>query len=257
MTPYERRGMSSQQHQGLARFAGVLASYATAALLAVAVLSFPRSAWAIEVEQVRWGFDGQVVANRYHPLSLLIRNSSPDPVDLILQLRKSNAGSERIGANLQEQIFLSPFASRWVQFYPHVSTLQQEWTVVWGRGAGERLKLPTPRRGRPACVLLFDQDELSNDVGPWRGFPDQLFPPLVTATDALEAVLLDHVPRWQKARRQAFLDWLYRGGTLHFTWKRWGLSRVHGRVGRTECTPGEILRGGRLRASSSAYASSG
>ncbi len=28
-------------------------------------------------------------------------------------------------------------------------------------------------------------------------------------------MFLDHVPRWQQARRQAFVDWLHRGGTVH------------------------------------------
>jgi hypothetical protein len=42
-----------------------------------------------------------------------------------------------------------------------------------------------------------------------------LFPATVTATDGLEALFVDYVPRWQASTRQALLDWIHRGGTLH------------------------------------------
>ena len=36
----------------------------------------------------------------------------------------------------------------------------------------------------------------------------------MAATDGLETAVLDHAPRWEEARRQAFYDWLFRGGRL-------------------------------------------
>ena len=39
-------------------------------------------------------------------------------------------------------------------------------------------------------------------------FPEDLFPLTGAALSGLGTVVLDHVPRWEPAKRQAFLDWL-------------------------------------------------
>jgi hypothetical protein len=48
-----------------------------------------------------------------------------------------------------------------------------------------------------------------------RLFPENLFPATVSATDGLSAVVLDHQPHWEAPRREAFLDWVRRGGIVH------------------------------------------
>ena len=63
--------------------------------------------------------------------------------------------------------------------------------------------------------MLVTADDVLGVGRAVRQFPDSLFPPMVTATDGLKEVLLDHVPQWEESRRQAFYDWLYRGGALH------------------------------------------
>ncbi|MEX2285983.1 MAG: hypothetical protein WD648_02765, partial [Planctomycetaceae bacterium] len=62
---------------------------------------------------------------------------------------------------------------------------------------------------------LTDPDDFAAAGSYVKRFPENLFPPMAGATDGLKAVVLDHVPRWEEARRQAFLDWLYKGGTVH------------------------------------------
>src|SRR5690606_22884660 len=39
--------------------------------------------------------------------------------------------------------------------------------------------------------------------------------PVTGATDALQIMILDHLPRWEKTRREAFKEWVYSGGILH------------------------------------------
>jgi hypothetical protein len=48
-----------------------------------------------------------------------------------------------------------------------------------------------------------------------RLFQENHFPTTVSATDGLAAVVLDHQPHWEAPRREAFLDWVRRGGIVH------------------------------------------
>src|SRR6185369_3950315 len=57
------------------------------------------SARALEVQQVRWGFDGTVVPGRFNLLSVLIGNPSTKPFDGTVNLYKSR-GMEHVGAPL-------------------------------------------------------------------------------------------------------------------------------------------------------------
>jgi len=170
---------------------------------------------AIDIEQVEWGFDGQVVAHRFNVLSVLVGNPNPEVFEGVLELHKSIAGAGRVGAILVESVYLAPYSSRWVQFYPYTSNAYEEYTLFWGGGAEQRYGLPKPRVGEPARILLDDPDNLLARGGLLKKLPDNLFPANSTATDSLQAVFIDHVPRWEGARRTSFLEWLRRGGFVH------------------------------------------
>ncbi|MFO0919109.1 MAG: hypothetical protein U0872_12440 [Planctomycetaceae bacterium] len=194
-----------------------------------------RSAWGVEVSDPQWGFDGKVRVNRFNLLTLTVDNPSSVPVELQMVLQKS-AGAGPIDAPLVEQVFLGPGARRTVQFYPYISHDWGGWRLSWKSGASSgtspagrsappspvRLNelsastdVPQPRNARRgARVLLESADVIGNSQGSLRRFPASAFPPFVTATDSLQAVVLDHVPRWDEPRRQAFLDWIYRGGAV-------------------------------------------
>ena len=171
---------------------------------------------AVEVEAAQWGYDGKIVLQKFNLLSVLMSNPTAEPFEGSIQLRQGFAGNERVGAILEEPLFLSPGTSRWVQFYPYVGDHFEKWSLRWGRGERNTYRfdeqLPA---GRPARVLLNESDGSLDRGGAVRRFSENLFPPMVTATDTLETVVLDHVPRWEEARRVAFHDWLLRGGTLH------------------------------------------
>ena len=117
-----------------------------------------------------------------------------------------------------QPIFLAPHTSRWVQFYVHTGNGDAGTHVVrWGRGANGRFyEVEGPvKGGPPACVWLRDTDSPFTAGGSLKSFPDQLFPTSAPAAEGLDAVVLDHVPRWEPARREAFLDWVKLGGTVH------------------------------------------
>ncbi len=171
---------------------------------------------ALEVKPPLWGFDGRVVPGRFNPVSVLVGNPGGAAFEGTLTLAQTLGFGGPRGAVYVQPVFIGPQSSRWVQFEVFISSGSEEFTLSWGRGAQERetfdRQLPT---GPPACVWLMDANDAFARPGAFKAFPDQLFPTTVAATDGLDAVILDYVPRWEPARREAFLDWLRRGGTVH------------------------------------------
>lgn len=168
-----------------------------------------------DVEQVQWGFDGQLVPNRFNLVSILFSNNTAQAFDGALELRKSVAG-QYVDAPLVESVYLAPHSSRWVQFHVYSKLDWEEWRLSWGPSPSGDATLPKPRQGTPACVLLEDSDAISTGVGgAIKRFPENLFPVQLTATDGLKSVVLDHVPRWEEGRAKAFLDWVKAGGRVH------------------------------------------
>ncbi|MBM4030600.1 MAG: hypothetical protein FJ291_02305 [Planctomycetes bacterium] len=202
-------------------------------LLALAIVSPPARAGALAVVSTEWGFGGKVVPGRIAILSVELANPSPAPFEGALTLYKGTGLGAHVDAPLVEPCFLSPGASRWVQFYPYVRREDEQWWLEWGPGPKDRSRLPGPKLGPPARVVLYDADDPLGRSAKARYplFPENLFPPTVAATDGLHSVLLDHAPRWEPVRREAFLDWLRRGGEVHV---------VQDRAGRHPVFPGEL-----------------
>lgn len=171
--------------------------------------------FAIDVSDYKWGFNGKVAPHRFNVLSVLINNPTPQPFEGNIYLRKSLGGAGTVDATLVEPVTLAPNSSKWVQFYPYIISetgySSENWRVSYRGGSYD---LPVPRIAKYQRVILDDPNSVSPKGGGIKfHFPDNLFPPFVTATDALQLVAIDHIPRWEETRRQAFLDWIYLGGT--------------------------------------------
>ena len=174
------------------------------------------SASALEVQEVRWGYDGSVVPGRFNLLSVLIGNPSTAPFDGAVNLYKTRGLEQRVGALYGTPCYLSPLTARWVQFYVYIDSQYDQWRLEWGRGSESRHDVDPPKWGAPGQVLLADsQTTVTTAISAFRQFPDELFPPTVAATSGLDSLLLDHAPRWELAKRQAFVNWLRAGGKVH------------------------------------------
>jgi hypothetical protein len=212
---------------------------------------------AVDVEEVRWGFDGRVVPGHVNLLSVRLANNTDQPLDAEAELWRSDGLGRRAGAVQYAPCYLAPFTSRWLQFYPFILGDKEDWVLTFGR---ERHKLPAATAGPPAIVCLTGPADLLASRAQVRAFPDDLFPTTVAATDALHAVFLDYAPRWEPVRRQAFLDWLRRGGTVHLLWEERGsypefsgdLSCLNTPAGETRIGSGLLVRHQALRAEVSA-----
>ncbi len=185
-------------------------------LVCALVLLAGLPARALEVQQELWGFDGRVVPGRFNPVSLLMANRSGAAFDGVLTFAPTLGFGGPRGAAYVQPVFIGPQSARWVQFEVFFAMGSEAFSLSWGRGAKERLDFDRERpTGPPACVWLMDETNAFARPTAFKAFPDQLFPTTVAATDGLDAVILDYAPRWEPARREAFLDWLRRGGIVH------------------------------------------
>ena len=179
------------------------------------LLVFTHAALALEIKQTRWGFDGKVMLNRFNLLSVLVaQKGGGRPFEGELVLAETRGSEQTFGAPLVQPLYLTPGTERWVQFVPFVAQ-EFEWRLTWGKGDKARAPVPAPKFGPPATVLALDLASVFAPNTRLAGFPEDLFPTSVAATDALDQIVLDHAPRWDAVRREAFLDWLRRGGIVH------------------------------------------
>ncbi len=176
------------------------------------LLFFCSGASALEVEEVRWNFDGRVLPEAINLVSVLVSSPADEAFDGTLSLQREMLTGSRTGPKLLQPCYVAPFTSRWVQFYPYVGSPNEDWVLTFGR---RRYVLPNTNVGPPARVVLVDQSDPRNRPAGVRSFPENLFPPTVCATDALGGVVLDHAPRWEPVRRRAFMAWLRKGGVVH------------------------------------------
>jgi hypothetical protein len=184
-------------------------------LVAMAAL-FAAPVYALEVQQTLWGFDGRVVPEHFNPFSVLVSNPGNLAFDGTLTLLPEGNAPDSHGASYVQPIFLAPRTSRWVQFYVQTTNNPVRFSLRWGHGVKDAYDVDEPTgNGPPPRVWLRDLENPLSAGGLLKSFPDQLFPTSAVGAEALDAVVLDHLPNWEAARREAFLEWVKLGGTVH------------------------------------------
>ncbi|MEZ6049099.1 MAG: hypothetical protein R3C11_26695 [Planctomycetaceae bacterium] len=204
-------------------------------MIGLLLCALPRQAEAFDLEEVRWGFDGSVVPNEINPIFFKIRNNTGEAEEFSLSLKRKSYNNQSVGAQISvaeegNRLFLSPYSERWVTFYIYCTYNSQEVQLYTEKGRfGAAIPAP-PRTNSTeeeefelSRVLIATEDRFNLDRGALiKRFPEELFPPIVTGTDSLGAVFLDHVPRWQPEQRKTFMRWINRGGVLHLLQSRSG-----------------------------------
>ncbi len=164
----------------------------------------------LRIGPAQWGFDGRATPYSFTVLSFEVSNRGSKPFDGDLSLEDQGGG-----APIRQSVYLAPGATRWVQFHPYIGGYMPGWRLRWNDGLAHAEDMGQPQTGAPATVLLVDFDAPGARSVKMRAFAEQLFPTTVAATDGLGAAVLDHQPRWDAPRREAFMDWVRRGGTVH------------------------------------------
>jgi hypothetical protein len=190
-----------------------------APLVAIWLVTAIHAFAALAVGKPEWGFDGTVTPGTFNILSLELRNTGAAAFDGDITLDDAGTFGSPSAAPYRQKIFLAPGTARWVQFHPYIGTGAVDWRLVWTEKGREAKENVSPegglKTGPPAIVMLADPEAPALRNARMRVFNEANFPPTAAATDALHAVVLDHQPRWESARREAFLHWVKRGGILH------------------------------------------
>ncbi len=180
---------------------------------------------AIEVREVRWGFNGAIKRNAFNLCSIDFINPSRDAFNGNIELQP--AGSFGRGGDTpwtEVNVYIGPGETRTVQFMPLVTSQAPDWRVRWGQASTERFDFPHSNREIPhqVAVQFLAPQGVSSPLRGIEGFNESDFPIGAAGTEVLGSVVLDHVPRWDEVRRRAFRDWLGRGGQLYLIHDRDG-----------------------------------
>ena len=132
------------------------------------------TAGAIEIEQIRWGFNGLILPRHFNLLSILVSNPTPNEIEGTLTLKKLAGGYRAVDAVVKQQYFMSPYASKWIQLYPYCVWDTEEWILSWGPNPNEQTALPQVRSGKPATVILDEPDDSQQTGGRLRKTTGQL-----------------------------------------------------------------------------------
>ena len=177
-------------------------------------LLFATSLSALEVVDVRWGFDGGVRAGHFNPLAIRVANPGLTAFDGEVSLQRSpDLGG--VGCPLKTAVYLEPSGERWLRFTPFVLGVPENWELRWGPLAEDQLTISAAAHAKPA--RLFFSADPSQTPADIAAFPAGLLPPSASLLDGLALAALDHMPDWTEQQQAAFADWLRAGGQLHLT----------------------------------------
>ncbi|QDT45781.1 hypothetical protein Pan241w_59090 [Gimesia alba] len=178
---------------------------------------FPQFVEAIEIHNIRWGFNNRPVAYKINPVTLLVENTSPTPFEGEIKFQQESFRGQRIGITLSAATYIAPFEKKSLQFYPYITESANNWEASWEENNDQQTQLflaPRPATDN-ALIQLVQPDSLDRIIPGIKQYPEDLFPPLLGAVDSLDGIILDHVPKWEKSRRTTFLQWIFAGGIVH------------------------------------------
>jgi hypothetical protein len=188
-------------------------------LAATAIAASAARAHALDVDPPEWGFDGHVVPMAFNIVTIGVRNSSNTPFEGDILLQEGNAALRGDLPLVEKGLYIEPGGYRRLQFFPFITESWVEYRLIWGEGDRERVSVAGngyPLKTGPRAVVLL-RDALTSRLLRARvpSFDESDFPIAAPGTDTLRGVVLDHVPRWDSLRLQAFRDWIGGGGRVH------------------------------------------
>ena len=170
---------------------------------------------ALDVEgKPQWGFDGKARLGQFNLLTVEIANNAEEPWEGNLELEaKAGIGRADIPI-LHPNLFIEPYGRRRIQFFVFLPEIS-EYRLKWGRGPDDRFEIDEPGLSDQPARIRLDRGSLTTTKLKLPAFDGTAFPTSAAGLGGLGTVVLDHVPRWSDAQRQAFKDWLFAGGTVH------------------------------------------
>lgn len=193
-----------------------------ATLLPVLLLCAVNQSMAeLQVEgKPKWGYDGTIHVEDFNLLTVEIFNNSEKPWQGSLWVNPI-VGIQAVDVPvIQPDLFIEPYGNRVVQFYVFVPD-RTEYEFAWGQirsgrfFAEDQVKIDSPRVSREQLTIQLVNPDFPVRSPDLPTFDEQYFPSSAIVLNPVQAIVLDHIPRWQNPQIQAFRDWLYDGGTLY------------------------------------------
>lgn len=181
--------------------------------LVLVVVSTCTGAGAVEVESVRWGAGGNLIAAGFQPVTVQLRNPGEVPEDGVLSLEIGDAVGRQVGVRLQRDVHLSPGARMLISFSPLVGAPDERWILSWN---GERLPDASAKFAEawPRTLVVLPPDRSGVVVGSALACVEAQFPDALPHLDGLHELVLYRAPELSDAQRQALRDWVAMGGVL-------------------------------------------
>ena len=98
-------------------------------VLLVFVAANEKVAEAIEIHDIRWGFNNRPTAYHINPVTLLIENPDSEPFEGEIQFHQESFRGQQIDIALSTRTYVAPFEKKWVQYYPYFSDFNGNWIV--------------------------------------------------------------------------------------------------------------------------------
>ena len=185
-------------------------------LFTIAYLLLSFQVFALQVGKIQWGFNNKVKKNTFNILSFEVINDSGRIYDSYISLEPDGIGVQTI---IHKKLFLNPGQRKIVQFSTFIEHNNENWKVKW---EGDSQFIPKSSESSGSFIYL------SSGLGAMRlkkgisSFQEGLFPTSVSMTDDLDGIVVDHNPDWSPRQKEAFMDWLRKGGSLYIIHDRSG-----------------------------------
>ncbi|MCM8526254.1 MAG: hypothetical protein NE327_07030 [Lentisphaeraceae bacterium] len=185
-------------------------------LFAIVYLLLSFQLFGLEVGKIQWGFNNKVKKQTFNFVTFEIINDSGKIYDSYIILEPEAIG---VQTSAHKKLFLNPGQRKIVQFSCYIEHNADTWKVMWEGGQSSIGKAPEST----GSFVYLSQGSTSMRLR--KGISlmqDSLFPATVTLTDDLDGVALDHNPDWSPKQREAFMDWVKKGGAVYILNNRSG-----------------------------------
>lgn len=226
-------------HAGALRLIAFLCIFMTSLCLLPSVTMAQSNTSQIKIRETIWGFNGKIKPGQFNPVSILIDNGKSEAIDGVIVLQKSNNLISATGTVYQQTAFVGATGRRWFQFYPYIAEdFRSKWQLrlvddktkqsislgqIQQPSATQQMSQKAVKASELVqAIALLPSDSAAKVPSNVKRYPEEIFPPYVTATAALHTVFLDDEPDWDEPRQKAFMDWVRLGGNVHILQSRNG-----------------------------------
>ncbi|MCM8532641.1 MAG: hypothetical protein NE330_15855 [Lentisphaeraceae bacterium] len=169
---------------------------------------------ALDVQDVYYGFDNQVVNNSFNFITFSVHNNTPKAFDDVISLKHSGISVKTINT---KHVFLAPNQRKTVQMYFYI---QEHYDKLIIQAGNDSVKTDIPSQSKGANIFISDKPRRLPKH--FKSFPQEVFPVSTPLTNSLSRVIFDTSPDWTPAQKATFMSWLKLGGIAIVLEKRTG-----------------------------------